>query len=60
MVPKMFVLEIVPRLQQEQARTISKQKAKCNWFSIIFWFENPSTRRYIFNRPIQTLIHEKE
>ena len=29
------MLEIVPRLQKEQARTISKQKAKWNWF-----FEN--------------------
>ena len=34
--PKMFVLEIVPRLQKEQASTISKQKAKWNWFFLIF------------------------
>ena len=32
----MFVLEIVPRLQKEQASTISKQKAKWNWFFAIF------------------------
>ena len=32
----MFVLEIVPRLQKEQASTISKQKAKWNCFFVIF------------------------
>ena len=30
------MLEIVPRLQKEQASTISKQKAKWNWFLVIF------------------------
>ena len=34
--PNMFVLEIVPILQKEQASTISKQKAKWNWFFVIF------------------------
>ena len=28
MTPKMFVLEIVPRLPEEQARTISKNQSK--------------------------------
>ena len=28
----MFELEIVPRLPQEQANTISKRKQKWNWF----------------------------
>ena len=34
--PNMFVLEIVPILQKEQNSTISKQKAKWNWFFVIF------------------------
>ena len=36
MTPNMFVLEIVPRLQKEQASTISKQKSKWNWFFVNF------------------------
>ena len=36
MTPNMFVLEIAPRLQKEQASTISKQKAKWNWIFVIF------------------------
>ena len=36
MVPNMFVLEIVPRLQKEQASTISKQKEKWNWIFVNF------------------------
>ena len=30
------MLEIAPRLQKEQASTISKQKEKWNWFFVIF------------------------
>ena len=31
-----FVLEIVPRLPQEQDNTISKNKTKLNWFFMVF------------------------
>ena len=34
--PNMFLLEIVPRLQKEQASTISKQKEKWNWLFVNF------------------------
>ena len=44
MTPKMFVLEIVPRLPQEQANTISKRKQ--NEIGLLgFWFKTSSTRR---------------
>ena len=36
MVPNMFVLEIVPRLQREQASTISKQKEKMELVFVCF------------------------
>ena len=41
----MFLLEIVPRLQKEQASIISKQKEKWNWFFVIFGLKVHSQER---------------
>ena len=49
---KILALEIVPRLPQEQANTISKRKQK-EIGVLGFWFKNSSTRRKNNNKLIQ-------
>ena len=59
MAPKMFVLEIVPTLLEEQARTISKNKCKTQIGLIGFGLKIHQQERKTLIKLKQALNHSK-